>query len=123
MKMEELIKEVTPKNMTKIRVTVEEFIELYNEEKVELVDIRMKPEVAIWQVNFGLKIPADELPQRLEELPKDRELVVACPHADRSNMARFYLASKGYKVRYLQEGLMGLMERLKGGKVKEIKIR
>ena len=118
--MEKVMREVTSKNMPVIRVDVEEFIKLYNDKKVELIDIRMKPEVAVWQLNFGLNIPANELPDRLEELPKDKELVVACPHADRSNMARFYLASKGFRVRYLTEGLIGLMERLKGGKVKDI---
>ncbi|WP_331775122.1 rhodanese-like domain-containing protein [Sulfurospirillum sp. 1612] len=120
--MDDIIKEVTPKNMKDIRVDVEEFITLYNEQKAELIDIRMETETQVWQVNFGLKIPAHELPNRLDELPKDKELVVACPHNDRSNMARFYLASKGFKVRYLTEGLLGLMSRLKGGKAKDIAV-
>jgi rhodanese-related sulfurtransferase len=118
--MENVIKEVTPKNISNMRVDIEEFIKLYNEKKVEFIDVREEQEVSVWQLNFGLKIPANELPDRLEELPKDKELVVACPHSDRSNMARFYLASKGFRVRYLTEGLIGLMGRLKGGKAKDI---
>ncbi|MDX1808521.1 MAG: rhodanese-like domain-containing protein [Sulfurospirillaceae bacterium] len=121
--MENVIREVMPKNMKDIRVDIEEFITLYNEGKAELIDVRIKPEIAIWQMNFGLQIPTHELPDRLEELPKDKELVVACQYSDRSNMARFYLASKGYKVRYLSPGLFALMERLKGGKSKDIKPR
>jgi hypothetical protein len=35
-------------------------------------------------------------------------------------MARSYLLSKGFDVRYLQGGLLGLVDRLKGGMAKDI---
>ncbi|WP_331775124.1 rhodanese-like domain-containing protein [Sulfurospirillum sp. 1612] len=113
--MDQVIREVMPKNMAKIRIDVEEFITLFNEKKIEVIDIRIPKETAIWQMNFGLKIPAHELPDHLDTLPRDKELIIVCPYTDRSNMARFYLASKGFKVRYLYPGLMALMDRLKGG--------
>ncbi len=74
-------------------------------------------------MNFGLRIPTPELPDRLDELPTDRLLVVACPMTDRSNMARSYLAARGFDVKYLQGGLLGLMGRLKGGKAGDISTR
>jgi hypothetical protein len=37
-------------------------------------------------------------------------------------MARTYLASMGYKCKYLVDGLVGLAERLRGDKVKDIKL-
>ncbi len=120
--MMEFIRNVTPKNMKDMRISVEEFIELYNEGKCELVDIRMPFERAVWQVNFGLHIPANELPDRLSELPKDKLIVTACPKSDRANMARTYLAEEGFEAKYLHEGLLGLMERLKGGKAKNLKV-
>ncbi|WP_353663146.1 rhodanese-like domain-containing protein [Hydrogenimonas sp. SS33] len=113
---------IVPSEMKNMRIEIDEFIDLYNEGKAELVDIRVPMETKVWQVNFGLKIPAPELPERLEELPKDKLLVVACPKSDRSNMARTYLASKGFDVRYLAGGLLGLMDRLKGGKAKDLKL-
>ena len=120
--MNDLIKNVVPSEMKNMRIEIDDFIELYNEGKCELVDIRVAMETKVWQVNFGLKIPAPELPERLNELPKDKMIVVACPKADRSNMARTWLASQGFEVKYLSGGLLGLMDHLKGGKAKVIKI-
>jgi len=120
--MQDIIKNVVPAEMKNMRIEIDEFIELYNEGKCELVDVRVPMETKVWQVNFGLKIPAPELPERLDELPKDKLIVVACPKADRSNMARTWLATQGYEVKYLSGGLLGLMDHLKGGLAKKIKI-
>ncbi|RRS30163.1 MAG: sulfurtransferase [Epsilonproteobacteria bacterium (ex Lamellibrachia satsuma)] len=120
--MQNFIKDVIPSQMKNMRIEIDEFIELYNEGKCELVDVRVEAEMKVWQVNFGLKIPAPELPARLNELPKDKLIVVACPKADRSNMARTWLAAQGFEVKYLSSGLLGLMDHLKGGKAKMIKI-
>lgn len=121
--IDELARHIAPKEMGQARISLDSFIEAYNNGDAELVDIRLPEEVAVWQVNFGLKIPATELPDRLEELPTDKLLVVACPMTDRSNMARSYLAARGFNVKYLQGGLLGLMDRLKGGKAEDICIR
>jgi len=120
--VENIIKEVTPKNMSNIMLDSDAFIKLYNENKVELVDVRADMEVKAWQLNFGLQIPANELPDRLNELPKDKIIVCACPKSDRSIIARTYLASIGIQSKYLRGGLLDLMDRLKGGKVKDINI-
>jgi len=113
---------IVPSEMKNMRIDIEEFIDLYNRDEAELIDIRVPFETKVWQINFGLQIPAPELPERLDELPRDKLLVVACPKADRSNMTRTYLASKGYNVKYLAGGLLGLMDRLKGGKAKDLKL-
>ena len=118
--MKELAQAIQPSNMKNLRIEIEEFIQLYNEGKAELVDIRMPFETAVWQCNFGLRIPAPELPDRLDELPKEKLVVVACPKTDRANMARSYLASEGIEARYLMGGLLELMNRLKGGKAKDL---
>jgi len=120
--MQEFIKNVIPSEMNNMRIDVDEFIELYNEGKCELVDVRVPMETKVWQVNFGLQIPANELPERLDELPKEKLIVVACPKSDRSNMARMWLATQGFEVKYLSGGLLGLMDALKGGKAKSIKL-
>ena len=120
--MQAFIKNVIPSEMNNMRIEIDEFIELYNEGKCELIDVRVPMETKVWQVNFGLKIPANEMPERLDELPKDKLIVVACPKSDRSNMARMWLATQGFNVKYLSGGLLGLMEHLKGGKAKTIKL-
>ncbi len=114
---------IVPKAMNEIRIGIEEFLELYNRGEAELVDIRIPEELRVWQLNFGRKIPAPELPAHLEELRNlGKLIVVACPHTDRSNMARAYLAGEGIDARYLDGGLLGLMARLKGGKAADLKL-
>jgi rhodanese-related sulfurtransferase len=72
-----------------------------------------------WKMGFGLFIPLNELPKRLHELPKDKIIITACPHKDRSSIAMAFLRSKGYNARYLTDGLIGLAENLRGDNAKE----
>ncbi len=121
--MENVMKDLLPQNISNMKIDVEKFIELLNNKEAILVDIRMPFETAVWGLNFGLKIPANELPDNLEKLPKDKLIVVACPKTDRSIMARTYLAALGYETKYLSGGILGLVERLKGGKAKDIDLK
>lgn len=86
--------------------------------KAVLVDIRFAEEQQAWSMGFGLKIPLNQLPDRLAELPKDKTIVTACPHKDRAIIAMTYLRSKGYNARYLTDGLIGLAENLRGDDAK-----
>lgn len=87
--------------------------------KAVLIDVRFKEEVAAWRTGFGQNIPLNELPKRINSLPKDKVIVAACPHKDRSAIAMAYLRSKGYDAKYLTDGLIGLAEQLRGEKAKE----
>ena len=89
-------------------------IKLLAEKKAVLVDIRFPEETRAWRMGFGLFIPLNELPKRYQELPKDKIIVTACPHKDRSSLAMAYLRTKGYNARYLTDGLTGLAENLRG---------
>jgi rhodanese-related sulfurtransferase len=92
---------------------------LLSERKAVLVDIRFPEETKAWKMGFGLFIPLNELPKRLAELPKDKIIVTACPHKDRSAIAMTYLRTKGYKAKYLTDGLIGLAENLRGDNAKD----
>lgn len=91
-------------------------VKLLEDKKAVLVDIRFPEEVQAWKMGFGLFIPLNELPRRYTELPKDKIIVTACPHKDRSSIAMAFLRTKGYKARYLTDGLIGLAEELRGEK-------
>lgn len=65
-------------------------------------------------MGFGLTIPADEISGRLDELLRDKLLIVACPNADRAGVVRGFLAAKRLKAKYLTGGLLGLVDKLKG---------
>ena len=89
-------------------------IDLLEDGKAVLVDIRFKEEQQAWGPSFALKIPLNELPSRLDELPKDKIIVTACPHKDRAIIAMTFLRSKGIPAKYLTDGLIGLAENLRG---------
>lgn len=102
-----------------MKIDSKKLITLLTEKKAVLVDIRFPEETKAWKMGFGLYIPLNELPRRLSELPKDKIIVTACPHKDRSSIAMAYLRTKGYKAKYLTDGLIGLAENLRGDNAKE----
>lgn len=102
-----------------MKIDSKRLVALLAEKKAVLVDIRFKEEVVAWRMGFGLFIPLNELPKRLAELPKDKIIVVACPHKDRSSIAMTYLRTKGFNARYLTDGLIGLAENLRGDNAKD----
>lgn len=84
------------------------------DDDVVLVDIRFAEEQQAWNFNFALHIPLNELPLRLDELPRDKLIITACPHKDRAILAMAYLRTQGYQARYLEDGLVSLAENLRG---------
>jgi len=102
-----------------MKIDSKRLLQLLSEKKAILVDIRFKEETEAWRMGFGLFIPLNELPGRLNELPKEKIIVVACPHKDRSAIAMAYLRSKGFNARYLVDGLTGLAENLRGDNARE----
>lgn len=102
-----------------MKIRTPDMLALVEEGKAVLVDIRFKEEYAAWHIAGSLNIPLNELPKRYQELPKDKLIVTACPHNDRSNMARLYLTLKGYKAVYLNDGLLKTADFLRGENAKE----
>ena len=113
-KLETYIKNFDYDARIEMKVSSKKLIDLLEDGKAVMVDIRYEAEQQTWGFDFGLKIPLSELPNRLNELPKDKIIVVACPHKDRAIIAMSYLRSKGIVARYLSDGLIGLAENLRG---------
>ncbi len=103
-----------------MKIGSKELVKLLQEKKAVLVDIRFKEEHAVWRMGFGLHIPLNELPKRLKELDRTKLVVTACPHKDRSALAMAYLKTQGFDVKYLEDGLLGLADLLRGDKVLEL---
>lgn len=102
-----------------MKIDSRELVALLRSGKGVLVDIRFPEEVAAWRTGFAVTIPLNELPKRLGELPRDKLVVTACPHKDRSAIAMAYLRTRGYNARYLTDGLIGLAEHLRGERAKD----
>jgi rhodanese-related sulfurtransferase len=63
------------------------------------VDVREQDEVvqAAYDVPGMVVLPLSELPDRFDELPKDRELIMACRSGGRSMRALQFLQGQGYE--------------------------
>ena len=122
LKGDKMTKFATPKGNKEAKISLEEFIEKFNNDEAVLVDIRMPFEKKVWNLPFAIDMDAESLKDKYTELPKDKLIVVGCPGNNRSPFAAMFLIDKGYNAKYLEEGLLKLMERLKGGKANDIKL-
>ena len=69
-----------------------------------LVDVRTFQENALGTIPGATCMPVDELRDRLEDLPKDKELLVFCQVGLRGYVAARLLSQHGFKVRNLSGG-------------------
>jgi rhodanese-related sulfurtransferase len=121
--MNTIISKMDGKFLSSIRVSNDEIIELLNNKnEIILLDIRYPFETKLWGFNFTKNIPLNELPNRLDELDKDKLIITICPESTRSNMACLYLLSEGFDAKFSDDGLIKLTNRLRGGKAKDLKI-
>lgn len=102
-----------------MKIDSKDLVVLLGTGKAVLVDVRFPEEVAAWRMGFAVTMPLNELPKRYPELPKDKIIVTACPHKERSAIAVAYLRSKGYNAKYLTDGLVGLAEYLRGERARD----
>jgi len=103
-----------------MKISTARMLDLLTKGEAVVIDIRFREEYAAWHLGFTQNIPLNELPQRLDELPKEKLIITACPHNDRANIARMFLALKGYNARYLVDGLLRTMDALRGDAAKEL---
>ncbi len=101
-----------------MKIDIPTLLELCKKGRVQLIDVRFAEEVEAWQFGFAKNIPLNELPERLNEIDRSKLIVTVCPHYDRASMARHFLTIKGYRSKYLVEGLLGLAEYLRGDRAK-----
>lgn len=78
-----------------------------------LVDIREDWELAIASLEQAVHIPMGELPDRMEELPRDRDIVLLCRSGMRSAQVTRFLQQEGYeRVWNLAGGILAWSEQL-----------
>ena len=69
-----------------------------------LIDVRDPGEVARGAINGAINIPVNELRDRLEEVPRDKELYVSCQVGLRGYLAARILTGHGIKAKNLDGG-------------------
>ncbi|MFN7964986.1 MAG: molybdopterin-synthase adenylyltransferase MoeB [Acidobacteriota bacterium] len=78
-----------------------------------LLDVRETWEWDLGHLDGATLIPIGDLPERLEELPRDREIVVYCKVGARSDWAANFLRARGFSnIRNLEGGIMAWMSEI-----------
>ena len=65
-------------------------------ETLFLLDVREPHEFQYAHIANSVLVPLNQIPQRLDELDPQQEIVVICHHGMRSQQAANYLAGSGY---------------------------
>lgn len=69
-----------------------------------ILDVRTPYEVKYGAIEGSVNIPVDDLRDRLDELPKDKEIIVYCAVGFRGYIATTILGENGYKAKNLLGG-------------------
>ncbi len=72
----------------------QDFVQKYCNQKLEealIIDVREPYEWEYYHLEQSQLIPMKQIPQRLAELPHDRELYIICAHGIRSAVVTDYL--------------------------------
>lgn len=73
--------------------------------KPVVLDVREPSEYAAGHIAGSTLIPLHQLPSRINELPKDREIICVCASGSRSGSAARQLMKNGYTVLNLNGGM------------------
>jgi phage shock protein E len=85
---------------------------LAKNKRVVLLDVRTPEEFRQAHLRGALLIPLADLQKRVQEIPRDRPLLIYCSVGARSGTAAAILASKGYReIYHMSDGLIGWYKR------------
>lgn len=72
-----------------------------------IIDVREDYELEeTGTIKNSIHIPMDQIPDRLKEIPKDREIYVLCRSGVRSYNVAAYLEERGFDVTNLDGGIL-----------------
>jgi NADPH-dependent 2,4-dienoyl-CoA reductase/sulfur reductase-like enzyme/rhodanese-related sulfurtransferase len=71
-----------------------------------LLDVRNPPELEVESVPGAVNIPFPQLRSRLDELPRDREILVICRSATRAYYATRILLQNGFQAKNISGGML-----------------
>jgi len=86
-------------------VNVDQAYQMYQQSNTFVVDVRTQEEWDEYHAPNTTLIPLDQLPNRLSEVPKDKEILVVCRSGNRSQQGRDILLSAGYNATSMAGGL------------------
>lgn len=89
-------------------ITIEELRERLNDESIIIIDVRPREEFKEGHIPGAISIPLEELEKRLNELPKDKDIVAFCrgKFCVLGDKAVNLLLEKGYRARRIEDGII-----------------
>jgi len=79
-----------------VDVSVDEALRLWQNKEAIIIDVRTPAEYRDGHIPGVTNIPLDELEQRMNEVPKDKKVVLICRTGNRSAQGTKLLRSKGF---------------------------
>jgi rhodanese-related sulfurtransferase len=96
-KIEDILREKTREFLAnQLKINSSGFYEKWKNGEAIILDVRSKEETDIVSINCGVNIPLNELPDRYQELPKDKLVAIFCPGKIRAGIAYVFLKIKGF---------------------------
>lgn len=94
-------------------VSVEQLKEMMdNQEDIMLIDVREEYEFETANIG-GFLLPMGTVPHQLDEIPKNKKIIVHCKSGQRSANVVRYLETQGYKdVHNLTGGIFAWIDRI-----------
>ncbi|MCU1363235.1 MAG: Rhodanese domain protein [Acidimicrobiaceae bacterium] len=86
-------------------VSANEALELLGGDAI-LIDVRQEAEWDAGHAPMATLIPLADVPDRLDDLPKDRLIICACRSGARSSRAASFLQENGFEVANLAGGMI-----------------
>ncbi|MFC0187806.1 rhodanese-like domain-containing protein [Fictibacillus aquaticus] len=88
-------------------ISPEEVKQLLKEGKnISLIDVREDEEVAEGKIPEAVHIKMGEIPERLDEIDKEKEHIIICRSGRRSENVSLFLMDQGYKVKNMEGGML-----------------
>ncbi|WP_373895204.1 rhodanese-like domain-containing protein [Virgibacillus natechei] len=77
-----------------------------NNENINIIDVREDDEVAQGKIPGAKHIPFGEVPDRLDEIDKDKHYYMICRSGGRSGKASEFLKAQGYDATNVDGGML-----------------
>ena len=103
------------------KISIDEFTKLLKTKDMHVIDVRSKEENSLLQFSFAYNIPLNEIPKRIDEIPKNKMIAVFCHSGTRGAIAYLYLQASGFEnVKILDATIGELADALKPGFVAKL---
>lgn len=86
-------------------VDVEEAARRFEAGEATLLDVREPSELAVASIEGALHVPMRQVPARIQEIPRDRPVLVLCHHGGRSQVVADWLLRQGYRAENVAGGI------------------